>query len=61
MKKTKKIHKALRRRGYITSEIIGIKNHLERLSETLRKLENEKKLLDTELENWDKFKDGNNL
>lgn len=55
MKKTKEIQKALRRRGYINSEIIGIKNHIERLTETQNKLENEKKILNFELHSWDIF------
>ena len=45
MEKTKEIHKALKRRGYINSEMIGLKNHIERLSKLLKNFENEKNIL----------------
>jgi len=55
MKTTKAIHQALRRRGYVASEIIGLKNHIEQLSKLLHKFENEKKVLDFALNDWDQF------
>ena len=55
MKKTKEIHKALKRRGYIKAEIIGLNNHIERLTKLVNTFENERKVLDFELHSWDKF------
>ena len=60
MEKTKEIHKALKRLGYINSEMIGLKNHIERLSKLLKNFENEKKILDFELHSWDIFSNKTN-
>ena len=60
MEKTKEIHKALKRRGYINSEMIGLKNHIERLSKLLKNFENERKVLDFELHSWDIFSNKTN-
>ena len=61
MIKTKKIHQAIRRRGYVNSEIIGLKNHIEHLSKLLNKFENEKKVLDFVLNDWDQFQNNKKL
>ena len=60
MEKTKEIHKALKRRGYINAEIIGLNNHIERLTKLLKTFENEKKLLNFELHSWDIFSNKTN-
>ena len=60
MEKTKEIHKALKRRGYINAEIISLNNHIERLTKLVNTLENEKKLLNFELNTWDIFSNKTN-
>ena len=60
MEKTKEIHKALKRRGYINSEMIGLKDHIERLTKVVNSFENEKKILDFELHSWDIFSNKTN-
>ncbi|MBC7524818.1 MAG: hypothetical protein H7239_10300 [Flavobacterium sp.] len=53
MEKTKEIHKALKRRGFINAEINGIKEAIDKLTKILNGFENEKKVLNFELHNWD--------
>ena len=55
MKKNIEIHNALKRRGYVNAEIIGLNNHIERLTNLKNNFEKEKKILDFELIEWDKF------
>lgn len=61
MKKTKEIQSALRRRGFVKSEIIDLKNKVETLSKRLYEFECELKGLDFELSNWDKFNNKTNF
>jgi hypothetical protein len=60
MIKNKKIHQALRRRGYVNAEIIGLNDHIERLTKLKKQFENEKKVLDFVLNDWDDFSNKTN-
>ena len=55
MEKTKEIHKALKRRKFINSEIDDIKEAIDRLTKIVNAVENERKVLDFELHSWDIF------
>ena len=55
MKKTKEIHKALKRRKFINSEINNLKEAIERLTRIMNTFEDEKKILNFELHTWDIF------
>jgi len=55
MKKTKEIHKSLKRRIFVNEEINDIKEAIDRLTKIVNTFENEKKILDFELHNWDIF------
>lgn len=60
MKKTKEIHKALKRRKFVNAEINDIKKAINRLTKIVNTFENEKKVLDFELHNWDIFSNKTN-
>ena len=60
MKKTKEIHKALKRRKFVNTEINDIKEAIYRLTKIVNTFENEKKVLDFELHNWDIFSNKTN-
>lgn len=55
MEKTKEIHKALKRRKFINSEINNLKEAIERLTRIMNTFEDEKKILNFELHTWDIF------
>ena len=56
MEKTKEIHKALKRRSFINAEINSVKESIDRLTKIVNGFENEKKVLNFELHNWDTSK-----
>lgn len=60
MKKTKEIHKALKRRKFVQAEINDIKEAIDRLAKIVNGFENEKKILDFELYSWDIFSNKTN-
>ena len=60
MEKTKEIHKALKRRKFINAEINDIKEEIYRLTKIVNTFENERKVLDFELHNWDIFSNKTN-
>ena len=60
MKKTKEIHKALKRRKFVNAEINDIKEAIDRLTKIVNTFENERKVLDFELHNWDIFSNKTN-
>lgn len=61
MKKTKEIHQALKRREFLKSEIIGLKNNIETLNNRLKTFDSEYRLLNFELFDWDKFNNKTNF
>ena len=60
MEKTKEIHKALKRRKFVNTEINDIKGAIDRLTKMVNTFENERKVLDFELQNWDIFSNKTN-
>ena len=60
MKKTKEIHKALKRRKFVNAEINDLKEVIDRLTEIVNTFENERKVLDFELYSWDIFSNKTN-
>ena len=60
MEKTKEIHKALKRRKFINSEINNLKEAIERLTRIMNTFEDEKKILNFELHTWDIFSNKTN-
>lgn len=60
MKKTKEIHKALKRRKFVNTEINDIKEAIDRLTKIVNTFEKERKVLDFELHNWDIFSNKKN-
>jgi hypothetical protein len=55
MKKTEEIDKALKRREFVNKEINKAKSSIDQLTRILNSFENEIKILDFELHNWDIF------
>lgn len=55
MEKTKEIHRALKRRKFVNSEINDIKEAIDRLTKIVNTFENERKVLDFELHTWNIF------
>lgn len=55
MEKTKEIHRALKRRKFVNSEINDIKESIDRLTKIVNTFENERKVLDFELHTWNIF------
>ena len=60
MEKTKEIHKALKRREFVNTEINDIKEAIDRLTKIVNTFENEKKVLDFDLHSWDIFSNKTN-
>ena len=60
MEKTKEIHRALKRRKFVNSEINDIKEDIDRLTKIVNTFENERKVLDFELHTWDIFSNKTN-
>ena len=60
MEKTKEIHKALKRREFVNTEINDIKEAIDRLTKIVNTFKNEKKVLDFELHSWDIFSNKTN-
>ena len=60
MEKTKEIHKALKRRKFVNTEINDIKEAIDRLTKIVNTFEKERKVLDFELHNWDIFSNKTN-
>ncbi len=60
MEKTKEIHKALKRRKFINSEINNLKEAIERLTRIMNTFEDEKNILNFELHTWDIFSNKTN-
>ena len=60
MEKTKEIHKALKRRKFVNTEINDVKEAIDRLTKIVNTIENEKKVLDFELHSWDIFSNKTN-
>ena len=61
MEKTKEIHKALKRRKFLNTEINDIKEAIDRLTKIVNTFENEKKVLNFELHSWDIFSNKTNF